>query len=272
MRAGAHMRLTAIGALVYVGHTAYGVVSQQSQQGPLSRPEAAAAIQDSLTHALAVGVVATLASTLPDLDTRFSPLYRLAGPWRRQIGSRLERNVGHRGPLHSGLVAPLMGGLVALLVAIGSLLYAAATGGPLAPTPWAEWLIYPVTAGYLAHIAEDMWTPSGVPLLWPIPGLRDLLFRWRPWPLVIRGAVWLPGDAAPPAPWWKAGEESSFQRVAARPRPWGQPARSPGGSSGVRYRAALSGPSSPPPRVELTPEGIRLIPPPGQSPARRSTG
>jgi inner membrane protein len=88
---------------------------------------------------------AGVASVLPDIDHPASKVGRSVPvvPTVTRIA------FGHRGMLHS-LLAALAVGLVVALVGGHNLGMA-------------------VFAGYLAHLVGDMLTPSGVPLLWPLP-------------------------------------------------------------------------------------------------------
>lgn len=93
--------------------------------------------------------------------------------------------LGHRGALHS-LAATLALGIFIGLV-------------------WGKELGTAVAAGYLAHLAGDLFTKSGVPLLWPLPVMVKVplvktggvleqivvfpavtlgLFYWAVWPVV----------------------------------------------------------------------------------------
>jgi membrane-bound metal-dependent hydrolase YbcI (DUF457 family) len=115
---------------------------------------------------------AWLGSLLPDADRARSRIYRarrlerrvwplrLAG-WLARIPLRALILLGHRGFTHSLLAA----GLVAFA---GSLVSEAFGAG--------------IAIGYLAHIAADACTPSGVPLLAP-------LSRRRCWLLPRRGRI-----------------------------------------------------------------------------------
>lgn len=88
---------------------------------------------------------AGVASLLPDIDHPGSK----AGSKIPIIPTVTRIAFGHRGMLHSLLAA----------VAVG--LGGALVGGHA--------LGMAVFAGYLAHLVGDMLTPSGVPLLWPLP-------------------------------------------------------------------------------------------------------
>lgn len=83
----------------------------------------------------------TLGALLPDVDHPRSIIGRRAGI----IGGAVRLVVGHRGALHSGLAV------------VGALVAGWALGG------W--W--WPASLGYASHVALDMLTSSGVPLLWP---------------------------------------------------------------------------------------------------------
>jgi inner membrane protein len=86
---------------------------------------------------------ATLGSLLPDIDHPNS----WAGRKLKLVSVPLSLLVGHRGVTHS-LLAVVAG--LALLGTMGVGFVAA-----------------PLVVGYLSHLAADMVTPSGVPLLWP---------------------------------------------------------------------------------------------------------
>ncbi|ABO49380.1 membrane-bound metal-dependent hydrolase [Desulforamulus reducens MI-1] len=118
--------------------------------------------------------VAGVGSLLPDLDHPNS--------W---IGNKIPvlptitRGIlGHRGALHS-LAATLALGLLLGLF-------------------WGKNLGIAVAAGYLAHLVGDMFTRSGVPLLWPLPIMVKLplvrtgsiLERFVVFPVMILGLVY----------------------------------------------------------------------------------
>ncbi|WP_158782904.1 metal-dependent hydrolase [Pantoea sp. BAV 3049] len=96
---------------------------------------------------------ALLTCLLPDIDHPKSTL----GQRLKWLSQPIARAFGHRGFTHSLLA--VIGGVVLFQLKIPS-----------------EWVI-PADAfqglvlGYLSHIAADMLTPAGVPLLWPC--------RWR---------------------------------------------------------------------------------------------
>lgn len=116
----------------------------------------------------------------------------------RAVAWVIHRALGHRGPTHS-LPAAASVGVVALLVAWW------------APCPW--WWGAAIAAGYMIHLAGDVWTVSGIPLWWPVTPRRCR----APWTFrtgakagdgdgdggeieperVIRGVLWL----AAAAPW-----------------------------------------------------------------------
>ncbi|AEG58976.1 metal-dependent hydrolase [Desulforamulus ruminis] len=117
---------------------------------------------------------AGLGSLLPDLDHPNS--------W---IGSRIPilptiaRGVlGHRGALHSLAATLALGGIIGLL--------------------WGREIGLAMAAGYLAHLAGDMLTLSGVPLLWPLPVMvriplvktGGLLERFVVFPALTLGLVY----------------------------------------------------------------------------------
>ncbi|WP_409307686.1 metal-dependent hydrolase [Pectobacterium sp. B1J-3] len=96
---------------------------------------------------------ALLTSLLPDIDHPKS----LLGQRLKWISSPIARAFGHRGFTHS-------------LLAIAAGIYFIQTKLP------ANWPIptdayHAMIIGYLSHIAADMMTSAGVPLLWPC--------RWR---------------------------------------------------------------------------------------------
>jgi inner membrane protein len=98
---------------------------------------------------IAATALAGLGALLPDIDHPQSALGRRIP----LISHPLARLVGHRGVTHS-LVA-------ALTVTLALVMWAGQGGGPgVAATA-------PLAVGYLSHLAGDMLTPSGVPLLWP---------------------------------------------------------------------------------------------------------
>lgn len=103
-----------------------------------------------------------LGALLPDLDHPDSRLGRAF----RVLSVPLSRLFGHRGFTHS-------------LLAAGLLEFGLRQGVPQLPGALREALLI----GYLSHIAADMLTPAGVPLLWP---LRP---RFR-LPLLPSGSQW----------------------------------------------------------------------------------
>ncbi len=88
---------------------------------------------------------AVAGSLLPDIDHPSSKLGR-AVPF---LSYPLAALFGHRGITHS---------LLAISALVGVLIWLGATH------LWAAALI----VGYLSHLVGDFFTPSGVPLLWPM--------------------------------------------------------------------------------------------------------
>ncbi|AFJ46673.1 metal-dependent hydrolase [Shimwellia blattae] len=96
---------------------------------------------------------AVLTCLLPDIDHPRSFL----GQRLKLISTPIARAFGHRGFTHS---------LMAVFVAL-TLLYLKVPETWLIPADVLQGMVL----GYLSHIAADMLTPAGVPLLWPC--------RWR---------------------------------------------------------------------------------------------
>jgi len=98
-------------------------------------------------------LVASFAGLLPDIDSPSSTIGRRIRPISKFIGSV----VGHRGFTHS---------LIFSYILVISLMYITANfAGENAGLLYMY--IPPLIVGYLSHILGDMFTPSGVPLLWP---------------------------------------------------------------------------------------------------------
>lgn len=98
--------------------------------------------------------LASIGALLPDIDHPGSTLGRLV-PF---ISLPLAAIVGHRGVTHS-------------IIGIGAVLAAMGYWG-------AAWFVWPLGIGYVSHVAADMVTPSGCPLLWP--SRRSFSFNlWR---------------------------------------------------------------------------------------------
>ncbi|MBD2812325.1 metal-dependent hydrolase [Xenorhabdus sp. Vera] len=91
-----------------------------------------------------------LASLLPDIDHPSSTLGRLF----RFISIPIARLCGHRGFTHS---------LLALIVGIILFQTEIPSDWPI-PTDF----IHAMVVGYISHLAADMLTPAGIPLLWPL--------------------------------------------------------------------------------------------------------
>ena len=126
-----------------------------------------------------VAVAAFYGSWLPDIDRLGSRVHRRSQPERRSLVAGLVGLVArlpalafaviarHRGVSHS-LVGASFAGLLAALVA--------APAGPAVSTVVATGVL----AGYVAHLAADGLTPSGVPLFTPLSRRRVWLVP-RPW-------------------------------------------------------------------------------------------
>jgi len=102
---------------------------------------------------LAAAVVGSLAALLPDIDSPHSFL----GSKLPVLPSTVKLTMGHRGPLHS--------------LAVAVIVYV--SGFWLIPqffTKWPPELPFWILGGYISHLFLDMLNPSGVPLLWPLPG------------------------------------------------------------------------------------------------------
>lgn len=123
--------------------------------------------QTHLAGGLAVGavmstnpaaiIVSGISALLPDMDKFNSKMGRAAPV----ISIPINIIFGHRGFLHSLLAAGILYSLALKLL--------------------PEYALY-CLAGYLSHLALDCFTPSGVPLLWPVP------FRFRI-PVIRTGSV-----------------------------------------------------------------------------------
>lgn len=156
--------------------------------------------------ALAAGTVVTAgAALLPDLDHPSSTIARALGPISHLIARGVAAAAGgHRQATHSLAACLSLGtilvalthtsaartaGIVTGLLCVGLALRALGpaqvrAGGPIDLTllgwtaaltwigvdqvdPAGIWLPAAVTLGALAHLAGDLLTPEGVPLLWP---------------------------------------------------------------------------------------------------------
>ncbi|MDR7342269.1 inner membrane protein [Pantoea alhagi] len=124
-----------------------------------------------------------LTCLLPDIDHPRSTL----GQRFRWISQPIARAFGHRGFTHS---------LLAVLGGVTLLQFNLPHGSPLPSDA-----MHGMVLGYLSHIAADMLTPAGVPLLWPcrwrfrLPILRpnsgnqlERLFCLT----LVAGALWFP--------------------------------------------------------------------------------
>jgi inner membrane protein len=125
-------------------------------------------------------VAAFYGSWLPDIDQLGSRVHRRSAPERRSLVAGLVGVVlrlpvlafaviaRHRGVCHS-LAGAFLAGLLAALVC--------------APVGGAVWIVVGggVFAGYMAHLAADALTPSGVPLWVPLSRRRVWLLprAWR---------------------------------------------------------------------------------------------
>jgi len=97
-----------------------------------------------LSGSLEMSAISGVAALLPDIDHPGSYIGRKIPV----IPTVLKWTVGHRGPFHS-LAAALGAGIIALIV-----------GGKVVGLA--------VLIGYLAHLLGDLFTLSGVPLLFPL--------------------------------------------------------------------------------------------------------
>ncbi|WP_448204276.1 metal-dependent hydrolase [Azospirillum sp. sgz302134] len=93
---------------------------------------------------------AILGSLAPDIDHPKSTL----GQWVKPLSLLISGVFGHRGITHSTL-------------AIAACLWA------LREYSAYSHLIIPFLVGYLTHLAGDLLTPAGLPLLWPIKRRRN---------------------------------------------------------------------------------------------------
>ena len=105
---------------------------------------------------LSAAVVA-VGSLLPDVDQRQALLSRQVPV--RAVSEVVSRVMHHRGPTHSLLALLLVGAL----------------GGGLGAAWGLSGLSTLLIWGYALHLAADMATRSGVPLIWPLPGRFGLL-------------------------------------------------------------------------------------------------
>lgn len=177
-------------------HVTVGIVTYASlwvqPLGPLHAPLLGGSAS-LLALPVALAVVA-FGSLLPDIDHPDSSLANekvIGIPVFLPLAWLIGKFFGHRGVTHSLLA-------VAALVAIGQLSqlpwaalgpdWLRAAGGALRLV-WAElnlgWLI---VWGYVAHLAADALTRSGIPLFWPLPArfgfppIRRLRFTTDTWP------------------------------------------------------------------------------------------
>ncbi len=109
--------------------------------------------------------VAGFAGLLPDIDSPSSTVGRRIRPISKLIGSIL----GHRGFTHSLICAYLL--FMALVYCTEH--YDAKTSYYIAT------YLPPLLIGYLSHLLGDMFTPSGVPLLWPVKYKFCLPFTFK---------------------------------------------------------------------------------------------
>ncbi|MCL4440430.1 MAG: metal-dependent hydrolase [Firmicutes bacterium] len=144
-------------------------------------------------------VLAVVASAIPDLDHNQSTAQSVGFNELKnnvpvagniithfiQIALKVSRKfLGKRGATHSLLMAALIWWGMQML-------------WPSIPPP----ISYTVAAGYLSHLAVDMFNPEGVRLFWPV-GPKISLARVLPWPFtfktgsriekfVFRPALWI---------------------------------------------------------------------------------
>lgn len=109
-----------------------------------------------------VVTAAAIGALLPDLDSPGSLISRKTGP----LGWFYSWFVKHRGVTHSALAAVMV------------LLGVALLGRDYPDSQFAGFALW---CGYLSHLAADMLTKSGVPLLWPM----EYRFRLLPRRLAI---------------------------------------------------------------------------------------
>lgn len=83
---------------------------------------------------------------LPDIDSIHSKLGRVIMP----VSATIQLIFGHRGIFHTLLLPVLLLGILNFFLPIYSLYY------------------IPLLIGYVSHLALDLLTPEGVPLLWPL--------------------------------------------------------------------------------------------------------
>ncbi len=163
-------------------------------------------VASSTGHPLRPGVLAAStvvcagAALLPDLDHEYGTLAHALGPVTRVLTEVVaDVSGGHRHATHSLVFGAGMGLLAAvaltnrwlLMLALAGFLAATALralelpriGWPKSyamaalataaaawwlPGPW-PWLPLAVTVGCWLHLAGDLLTPKGCPLLWPLP-------------------------------------------------------------------------------------------------------
>lgn len=89
---------------------------------------------------------AGIGALLPDIDSIHSKVGRALLP----VSATIQLLLGHRGVFHSLLLPILLFGSFKIFLPIYTVYY------------------LPLFVGYISHIVLDMFTPEGVPLLWPL--------------------------------------------------------------------------------------------------------
>lgn len=115
---------------------------------------------------LRVGVIAAggVGGLLPDID---HPRAIISG-YLPGVGHSIRMIVSHRGPTHTLAFVALLCGLLVM------------ASSPI-------WAVTAFAAGLISHIAADMLTPAGVPVLLP---LSHRSLRLAPYP-VLKGLGWV---------------------------------------------------------------------------------
>jgi len=126
---------------------------------------AAAGHPHLLPVAAGTGISAALALA-PDIDLKGSEASRALPPVTSVVSWAIRKSCGgHRRVTHSALGAVIFSAAVLVLVGV---------------TGWPPWLALAAICGWVAHVAADLATEEGCPVLWPDltkwhllpPGLR----------------------------------------------------------------------------------------------------
>jgi len=115
-------------------------------------------------------VITAVAALLPDLDSYNSIAVKCLGPLGHPVCTGLRRlsqllgGNAHRGLTHTVAAWLVVSALATLLVGVTSSFW---------------WVALAVSLGYLTHLAGDIGTIRGLPLLWPYRGWRDIKMPLR---------------------------------------------------------------------------------------------